>query len=85
MEGPERQGSDHGPGLQGPELPPQRPEVPDVRGCGVTLIEAAAMLQVTPDTLRQQIRAGRLRAQKLGRDWHVTPKEIARYDAARKR
>jgi excisionase family DNA binding protein len=32
----------------------------------VTLIEAAAILGVTPDTLRQQIAAGKLRARKIG-------------------
>jgi excisionase family DNA binding protein len=45
----------------------------------MTLIEAAAILGVTPDTLRQQIANGKLRARKVGRDWTVTPKEVERY------
>jgi excisionase family DNA binding protein len=45
----------------------------------MTLNEAAATLGLTPDTLRQQIHAGKLRAEKLGRDWHVAPKEVERY------
>ena len=45
----------------------------------MTLIEAAAGLGVAPDTLRQQIANGKLRARKIGRDWHVTPKEVDRY------
>ena len=49
----------------------------------LTLKEAAEQLRVTPDTLRQQIRAGRLRARKVGRDWMVTPREVARYDRER--
>jgi hypothetical protein len=34
---------------------------------------------VTAATLRQQIANGKLRAEKRGRDWHVTPKEVERY------
>lgn len=45
----------------------------------MTLQEAATRLGVQPATLRQQIANGKLRAQKLGRDWHVTPKEVDRY------
>ena len=45
----------------------------------MTLIEAAASLGVSPETLRSQIRNGKLRAEKRGRDWHVTPKEVERY------
>jgi excisionase family DNA binding protein len=45
----------------------------------MTLPEAAAILGVTPDTLRQQIANGKLRARKVGRDWQVTPKEVERY------
>ena len=48
----------------------------------MTLAEAAAILGVTADTLRQQIAAGRLRATKRGRDWWVTPKAVADYRAA---
>lgn len=45
----------------------------------MTLKEAAAELGLTPDTLRQQIHVGKLKARKVGRDWHVTPKEVERY------
>lgn len=45
----------------------------------VTLIEAAATLGVTPDTLRQQIANGKLQAVKHGRDWWVEPAEVERY------
>lgn len=45
----------------------------------MTLKEAAASLGVTPDNLRGAIKRGALRAQKLGRDWFVTPKEVERY------
>lgn len=45
----------------------------------MTLTEAAAILGVTPATLRQQIANGKLRAIKRGRDWWVTPKEVERY------
>lgn len=45
----------------------------------MTISEAAEQLGVTPDTLRQQIAAGKLRARKVGRDWVVTPKEVERY------
>lgn len=45
----------------------------------MTLIEAAAILGLTPATLRQQIANGKLRARKIGRDWSVSPKEVERY------
>ena len=45
----------------------------------MTLREAADVLGVTPDTLRQRIAAGTLRATKRGRDWWVTPTEVERY------
>lgn len=45
----------------------------------MTLRDAAAILGVTPATLRQQIANGKLRATKQGRDWHVTPREVERY------
>jgi excisionase family DNA binding protein len=51
----------------------------------MTLIEAAAILGVTADTLRQQIKRGKLTAQKRGRDWFVTPREVARYQQENKR
>ncbi len=51
----------------------------------MTLTEAARRLAITPDTLRQQIHAGRLKATKRGRDWHVTPTEVERYRQVSKR
>ena len=48
-------------------------------GAGMTLQEAAATLGLSPVTLRVQIRNGKLRAVKRGRDWHVTPGEVERY------
>jgi excisionase family DNA binding protein len=45
----------------------------------ILLKEAAAMLEVQPATLRQQIRNGKLFADKIGRDWHVSKSEVRRY------
>ena len=45
----------------------------------MTLKEAAASLGITPDSLRQAIARGALRATKLGRDWIVTAEEVERY------
>jgi excisionase family DNA binding protein len=51
----------------------------------MTLTEAAAILGVTPDTLRQQIANGKLRASKRGRDWWVTAREVERYQRENRR
>lgn len=45
----------------------------------MTLAEAAASLGVTAGNLRHQIAHGRLKATRHGRDWWVTPAEVARY------
>jgi len=45
----------------------------------MTLVEAAQILGVTSDSLRQQIRNGKLRATKVGRDWHLELAEVERY------
>ena len=45
----------------------------------MTLKQAAAELGLTDATLRQQIKAGTLFAEKLGRDWLVTDAEVERY------
>lgn len=45
----------------------------------MTLRDAAKQLGITADTLRAQIRRGRLRAIKPGRDWLVETVEVARY------
>ena len=42
----------------------------------MTIPEAAASLGLAPATLRRQVKLGALRATKVGRDWHVTPKEV---------
>lgn len=51
----------------------------------MTLTEAAALLGVTPDTLRQQIAKGKLTATKHGRDWWVTDAEVKRYQRENRR
>jgi excisionase family DNA binding protein len=44
-----------------------------------TIPEAAAMLGLSPATLRLQARIGKLRATKIGREWVVNTAEIERY------
>ena len=51
----------------------------------LTLIQAAELLGLSPSTLRVQIRKGKLHADKIGRDWHVSAKEVARYRKVSKR
>ncbi len=51
----------------------------------MTLNEAARLLGLSPDTLRVQIRNGRLKATKRGRDWWVTKGEVERYERESKR
>jgi excisionase family DNA binding protein len=51
----------------------------------MTLNEAAAVLGLEPDTLRKQAQRGVLRAERRGRDWHVTPEEVERYRREHKR
>ncbi len=45
----------------------------------IGLAEAAQLIGVSHSTLRAQIWRGRLRADKVGRDWLVTAAEIQRY------
>jgi excisionase family DNA binding protein len=45
----------------------------------LTLTEAAALLNLSPTTLRVQVRNGKLKAVKRGRDWHVSRREVDRY------
>jgi excisionase family DNA binding protein len=54
---------------------------PPLPGGGVTLTlsEAATRLGVEHDTLRRQIRLGKLKARKLGPIWVVSEKEVERY------
>lgn len=45
----------------------------------MTLKQAAAILGITPDSLRQAIARGTLKATKRGRDWWVTQKAVDDY------
>lgn len=45
----------------------------------LTLAQAAERLGRSVNTLREQIRRGRLHAQKIGRDWLVEEAEVERY------
>jgi excisionase family DNA binding protein len=45
----------------------------------VTLAEAAHYLGLAKPTLRQQIRNGKLKAYKFGRDWVIEAHEVERY------
>lgn len=45
----------------------------------MTLIEAAFLLNLSPDTLRVQVARGKLKAKKVGPVWTVTPSEVERY------
>jgi excisionase family DNA binding protein len=51
----------------------------------MTLTQAAQVLGLSPETLRVQIRNGKLVATKHGRDWWVTPAEVQRYAKEHKR
>lgn len=51
----------------------------------LTLAQAARTLGVAPDTLRAQVHRGKLRANKLGRDWVVSSEEVNRYREASQR
>lgn len=45
----------------------------------MTLTKAAVVLGLAPSTLRNQIHNGKLKAKKLGRDWHVSASEVEQY------
>jgi excisionase family DNA binding protein len=49
----------------------------------LTLTEAAAECGLSVETLRAQIRNGRLRAVKRGRDWFVTGRDLFVYEESR--
>ncbi len=51
----------------------------------LTLAEAAARLNLSPDTLRSQVRNKRLKATKYGNTYIVTEKEVERYERENKR
>ena len=45
----------------------------------MTLTEAAELLGLAPSTLRHQIANGSFKAEKRGRDWWVSTREVYRY------
>jgi excisionase family DNA binding protein len=45
----------------------------------LTLAEAAKRLNLSPETLRWQVRNGKLRARKIGPIWTVSEREVERY------
>ncbi len=47
----------------------------------LTLAEAAVRLGRSPSTLRNQVKAGRLRARLVGKTWTITERELERYRA----
>jgi excisionase family DNA binding protein len=47
----------------------------------MTIAEAAVRLGLSPATLRVQLRNGKLRGRKVGRDWSVSLAEVERYRA----
>ena len=49
----------------------------------MTLREAAELLGITPDSLRQAIARGTLKASKRGRDWWVTEKQLKQWKGER--
>lgn len=49
----------------------------------MTLREAADQLGITPDSLRQAIARGTLKASKRGRDWWVTEKQLKEWKGQR--
>jgi len=50
----------------------------------LTLKQAAERLKLSPETLRVQVRAGKLHATLAGKTYLVTASEVARYDQHRK-
>ena len=50
----------------------------------LTVKEAAAQLGVDPSSVRHAILAGRLAAEKAGRDWLLRPADVAAYQARRR-
>ena len=45
----------------------------------MTTKEAAALLGLSPATVRRQVENGAIAARKVGRDWTITPREVERY------
>jgi excisionase family DNA binding protein len=51
----------------------------------MTLKQAADKLGTSPDNLRGAIRRKALKAEKIGRDWFVSPDEVERYGRENRR
>lgn len=47
-----------------------------------TTVQAARILEISPDTIRKQILRGRLQAAKVGRDWLIEWDDLVAYRAA---
>lgn len=47
----------------------------------LTLAEAGDRLGLSPSTLRNQVKAGKMRATLIGKTWTVTEREVERYRA----
>jgi excisionase family DNA binding protein len=47
----------------------------------MTVAEVAVALRLAQATVRRQIANGRIRAEKVGRDWNIPEEEIRRYRA----
>lgn len=56
----------------------------DVRRAWITLAEAASRAGLSPNTFKNQAQAGRLKAEKHGRDWMTTEAWLREYLADRK-
>lgn len=42
----------------------------------MTTKEAAALLGISPRRVQALIKSGRLPAKRIGRDWHIKPKDV---------
>jgi excisionase family DNA binding protein len=51
----------------------------------ITISEAARRFGLSPQYLRDIARSGRLKAQKIGRDWLTTPADVEAYIRSRTR
>lgn len=45
----------------------------------ISLAEAGELLGISPETLRTQVRRGRLEARNIGKTWITTRQEVERY------
>jgi excisionase family DNA binding protein len=46
----------------------------------LTVNEVASRLRIAPATIRAQIKRGKLKASKPGRDWFIEEPEVERYE-----